>query len=306
MKKLFLAVLALMLLAGCSARKEDGYTERPSYNYDYYPEQSVSDGGSGNGAAYLIGESENSAAHKEEKLVYTSGITIESKEYDKLLQEVSELIDKYEGFRQTIDESDNERRVANLVIRIPSKNFDAFIEGLKAGSGNILNIKINVDNITQQYNDNEIRIQTLETQYQRLLELLKEAGDLSDVIELEDRISQVEYDLMRYNNNKNTMDAQVAYSTITMSLREVITYSTTKIPFFQRIKDAFAGSWEDFKEGFENFVIDLIYALPRLLIFAAVVFILWKPAKKWISSYKAKKEEKRQQKLLAKEQKENK
>jgi len=73
------------------------------------------------------------------------------------------------------------------------------------------------------------------------------------------------------------MNSKVAYSTIRITIREAVVSSEVKISFFQRLADAFKGSWNSFVRNLEDFTVDVIYALPGLAIAAALFFLLRKP-----------------------------
>lgn len=293
MKKIFILIMAVLLLVGCSSHKEAAYKD--SYdggsNYDdyyYAPTIDTKDIGTSvdyipeSAESYYAGDEEISRNDKpvnqnEQKLVYTSKMTLETKQYDDLIKEVTALVAKYEGFNEYIREMTDSRRTTTMTVRIPSAHFDEFIEELRNGSGSVADISINVDNITEYYNNTALRIQTLETQHKRLLELLKDADELEQIILLEDRLSEVEYELEMYNNQLNGMDSRVSYSTISIVIREVVIYTEVRSTFLQRLADAFRGSWDNFTESLGDFVIDVIYALPGLIILAAVLFLFRKP-----------------------------
>ena len=273
MKRLITAVLCLLLLVGCG-HKSSG-SDRV---YDYDPSYSVSEEGYGlnvNEDYNVIKKTNSSVTSREEKLVYRSSVTLETKDYTSLLDELNEIIRKYNGVTQTMRESNTARRTFSLTVRIPSAHFDEFIQSLRKSSGSMTDIYTSVDNITKQYNDNDLRIKALETQHERLLQLLTDAKDLNDIILIENRLSDVETELTRLESYKNSMDSDVAYSTIDLTVYEVQTYSETS--FLQRLINAFSGSISNFVGNMEDIVIGAVYLLPNLVLVVAAYFLLRKP-----------------------------
>jgi hypothetical protein len=274
MKRLFTIFLCIVLLAGCSQRKRDGYEPYDdSYIGNYY----VSDGGDYS----ILEESQSMKANSrspqlsDEKLIYRSSVSLETKDYAALTDELEELMRKYGAITQSMSESGGTGRTFHLTVRVPAQHFDEFVQGLRDSSGSVINISTNVDNITEQYNNNDIRIRALETQHTRLLQLLENAKDLSDIIQIEERLSEVEIELTQLQTYKNRMDADVTYSTIELTIREVQTYSETS--FWQKLVNAFNGSRSNFVRSIEDFVIDVIYMRPHLLVWIAVILLLKKP-----------------------------
>ena len=274
MKKIITCLLVLLLIVGCSSRKSSG-------GDSYYAPASDS------GVAYegydpqhynLNGSENKKEEMSDEKLVYTGSMTLETRDYEKFSEELNAVINKHQGLIQAMREQTNSYgygRSLVLTLRIPAASFNDFINDLRNGSGSIRDVNTYVDNITQSYNSNEIEIEALKTQHTRLLELLSEAKDLSDIIVLEERISNLEMRLTQLETYKNQMDADVAYSTITLMVNEVKAYSETS--FWQRLVNAFGGSFNSFLNRCEDFIIDVIYALPVLIMLAVAFFIFRKP-----------------------------
>ena len=73
------------------------------------------------------------------------------------------------------------------------------------------------------------------------------------------------------------MDTDVKYSTVNLSLVEVVRYTDTpKTPltFGERITDAFADSWANFIELIQGLIIGLIYLLPLILAVGIIAVIV--------------------------------
>ncbi|MBR2802808.1 MAG: DUF4349 domain-containing protein [Erysipelotrichaceae bacterium] len=285
MKKLLPILLIFFVLCGCSA----GSAAASSAAY-YISDMKEDYAAEAAGASYSNGfpvVEENS----DEKLVYTGSVRLETREYETFSKELSSLIRDYEGIIQSMNEngSSGSRRYLNLTVRIPAQRFDDFLEALRSSSASVSGISTYVDNITRQYSDNELRIEALNVQHERLLQLLTEAQDLSDVILLEERLSDVESELNILQSYKHSMDEDVTYSTITISVSEVVIYSQSS--FSQRIAEAFNGSLDNFLSGMEDLLIGFIYFLPFLVILIAVFFLLRKPLKKVLARFHRPKSE---------------
>ena len=280
MKKILEILMCLLLISGCSGGKKSEDYYEPGINpapSNYAPDYEK-DGG------YDTGEP------GEEKLVYTGSVFLETKDYDKTSAELTDLTRQYKAVTQSTDESSggSGRRTLYLVLRVPAEHFDDFLNALRSSSGSVQEISTNVDNITEAYNNNELEIAALNTQHARLLELLETASTLEDIILLEQRLSEVELRLTKLNQYKNHMDADVRYSTITLTLREVQTYSETS--FVQRLGNAFSGSWSTFLDNTESFIVWLIYALPLIVILVILALVLRKPVTNLWRKRKNKKE----------------
>ena len=65
----------------------------------------------------------------------------------------------------------------------------------------------------------------------------------------------------------------MSFSTVTVTLDEVRDYvevPTAKITFGERIVKTFKQSWKNFAEGFQNFTVWFIGAIPTFLVLAVI------------------------------------
>lgn len=209
------------------------------------------------------------------KIIYTADVSIETEQFDDAISTIRGLLDTAGGYVSSTSQwgssSDGSRR-GSYTCRVPSDHYREFISGL-SGAGNVYSLNEYTDDITTQYVDVQARLDSLEVQKERLEELAAEAEDIEVLLSIEDKLSDVLYQIESYTAQMRTYDNQVDYSTVTIDLREVskVSEGTT---FGTRIRAAFSGSWENFVGGVQRFVIWFIYALPGLIILAVIVLIV--------------------------------
>ena len=290
MKKLLIIVLCLLAITGCSLNKsiecrDEG--DRTAYEYSDNNSKPVSLSSNSYDYDGIVIQT------SEEKYVYTGYIGFETTEYEEFISEFNGILEQYNGITQTYEETSSSGKGGRrmfFTVRVPSENFDKFINDLRSSKGSVVRISTESDNITKQYNSNAIRIEALEAQHKRLMELMENADDLSQIILLEQRLSELEIELTELFNYKNSMDADVAYSTINVQIDEVVTYTETN-SFWQRIKNAVSGSVIRFVEGIQGFVIDVIYFLPTLAVIVVLYFVLRKPVRNLFNRLVSRKKE---------------
>ena len=180
------------------------------------------------------------AAPSADKLVYTADLTVETKEYAKTMDSLSGFIKSYGGIIESQHETDNDpdwyrssyhknagTLTCNIRVRVPSAKFNDFLSA--TGSlGKVISKNMNVENISTRYNDNEATIKALESQQESLLAMLKNATSISDMLEIQERLTRVETELNQAKTNRGTMDSQVAYSTIDITVREVAEFTNDR------------------------------------------------------------------------------
>lgn len=144
---------------------------------------------------------------------------------------------------------------------------------------NVVSRSTDVADVTESYTDTEARLKTLRLQEERLLEILSKATELSDVLELESRLSDVRYQIESYEATLRSYDSRVSYSTLHITLQEVVEYSVINDPpqtLGQRLSDGFKDSMRLVKNSAENALVWLVTYLPLVLLWAVILaVVIW-------------------------------
>ena len=228
----------------------------------------------------------------ERKLIRNVSMNLETREFDALTKSISDAVTFFGGYMEQSDVSGNslywsdERssRCSNLTARIPENKLDAFLTEV-SGQGNVTYKNESVQDVTLQYTDITSRKKTLQMEQDRLWELLGKAESIDAVIALEARLSEVRYQLESIESQLRTLDNQIVYSTVYLSIQEVQVLTSTDpdtIPV--RIQKGLSRSFNTLKISSVDFLVWFISSLPILAVFAVLVFIaviiLKKPLKR--------------------------
>lgn len=232
------------------------------------------------------------AAPVERKLIRNVSMHLETREFDALTKSISDAVTFFGGYMEQSDVSGNslywsdERssRCSNLTARIPENKLDAFLTEV-SGQGNVTYKNESVQDVTLQYTDITSRKKTLQMEQDRLWELLEKAESIDAVIALEARLSEVRYQLESIESQLRTLDNQIVYSTVYLSIQEVqVLTSTDPDTISVRIQKGLSRSFNTLKISSVDFLVWFISSLPILAVFAVLVFIaviiLKKPLKR--------------------------
>ena len=216
------------------------------------------------------------------KIIYTARLTLESQEFDKCFAEAEKIVNELGGYfedQSVYDQGASSRR-ASMTIRVPKDQFQNTLERLK-GIAHVTFVNQSAANVSKDYYDIQTRLDTAKTKLERLQGLLKDAVDMADIIEIENAISDVEWEIDYYTGSLKDYDALIDYSTITLELDEVqeLTDTTPEpVSFGARLKNAFVDGFDAIGDGLvgfvEWFVGNIVWlALITLAIIAAVKVI---------------------------------
>lgn len=226
----------------------------------------------------------------EEKLVYYCNLEIETLDYPATMTSIKETITRYGGIIQSERESDsghdwyyeNYRKTSGtmrnyLEVRVPSKDYNNFLAELD-GVGKVISKSTSVDNISQQYYDTTAQIEALRIQEKNLLEMLEKCETIEDMITVEQRLSEVQYELNNLQTTRRYMDMDVAYSYVNIGVTEVMEYRQDREPvrrntFVDRLKNTFLSTGRGFLSFLEGLLFLVIRLSPYILIIAVICFV---------------------------------
>ena len=236
-------------------------------------EDSIADGMSGGTAEVPMPENR--------KLIRTVTMEAETETMDTLIAALEEKIAQLQGYVE-MRESHNgnmgnlrRSRYLDMTIRIPADKLEEFLTHV-GNSAHIVSTSETVDDITLTYVATESHMNALKAEEERLLELMKQAKDMSDLLKIEQRLTEVRYDLERITSQLLVYDNQVEYGTVELSVAEVREYTEVTEPetVWQRITTGFGDSLESLGEFFVNLFVFVIVALPYLLVIGVVTVVV--------------------------------
>lgn len=282
-KRLFAILLALTMLAGILTGCGSGSSAKSeaAYGGAYYeaPAAMAED------AAYEYEVAETTSSNagsttqlpQNRKWVITMDIDAETEDLDEAMAAVNAQISKLNGYvenQRVNNGSGSSRRYRNvsMTVRIPADKVDDFVQELNSCT-NVLSNNRTVKDITLAYTDTEGRIKALKTEEDRLLELMAQAEDMSDLLTIERRLTEVRYDLESYSSRLRVYDNQVDYATIDLYISQVEQYTPVeKEGFLPRITKGFKQSLKDLTEGLVDFTAWLIIDLPYLVMWGLIIW----------------------------------
>lgn len=331
-----LAVMMLLSLCACGSRNYSKQTStvsgsavNSSYSYDvadYAMEEAmVADGDMGYGFSAVpmaaAGSTNTTAARGTEseapsenpdKIIYSADVTVETTAFDETIGKVSALVEQFGGWIEASSVSGSNyyqkargtasTRDASFTLRIPSGRFQELMDSL-SGLGNIPYSHIYTENVTAQYYDVQAHLKAYQTQETRLLEMMELAETVEDVITIEDRLTELRYQIESLQSRLNNWDRRVSYSTIALSVKEVREYTPEEKvnpSFGEELAQALKDGLENAGQFLKDLLVLVVEALPVLLLLIPIVWLVIWLLRRIIRRIAAKAAAKREAKRAAK------
>jgi len=286
MKKVLSLFLLLLLAFGCQKKDAAAPADEVVYMKSNYGDaDAVVDSTASAAVEYNVSlpakEDKNDAGSEEiitPKIIKNGDLRFETDDLAKTYDRIQELLKKYKANVQNDSESKNYNAISrDLTIRIPSQNFDAFIQSVSSGVPYFDTKDISSEDVTEEYIDVASRIKTKKALELRYLELLKKANKVSEMMEVEKQLSEIREEIEAKEGRLKYLKNRVALSTVNLSFYKTLAHeSGATVSYGTKI-------WNAIKSGFNgisSFFIWLIGVWPFIAILVALIYLIRKRFKK--------------------------
>lgn len=159
----------------------------------------------------------------------------------------------------------------NLIVKVPSQNFDRFISDVSKGVSYFEVKNISAEDVTEQYIDLTSRLKTKKKLEERYLEILKKANKVSEILEIEEQISAIREEIEAKEGQLKYLESRVSESTITIEFYKTIAEKEgVKISYGSKL-------WNAVKSGFytlSDLLISLLSAWPFVILFVVFAYFI--------------------------------
>jgi hypothetical protein len=234
------------------------------------------------------------------KIIRTADLKLKVENVNKSSSKISNLVDMNGGYvssqnlssdknyYQSINSNDDfeirefEIVTSNVIyVRVPSKNFHNVLKSIKGIALSEDYIKINTQDVSEEYVDLETRLKTKKEVEARYIEILRsKAKTLSDILTAEDKIRVIREEIEAVEGRLNFLNNKVNLSTIQIEIYQdtyytqeqvkINTYEATDWNFGEKVIKSISSGWN----GILWFVVGILYFWPFLLIGGIVFFIV--------------------------------
>jgi hypothetical protein len=218
------------------------------------------------------------------KIIRDGNMEIRVNNVDHGKATVDTLLKKYKAYYS--NESRNNTDYAkgySLTIRVPADNFDALIEAIEKGGGEVVYKNITSRDVTEEFIDLETRLSNKMAYLERYGQLLKQAKSVKDILEIEEKTRVIEEEIESTQGRLKYLNSQVDYSTLILQISKKNDYNVyshnNQGSFFDRLWMSLVKGWF----GLVSFVFFVIRIWPFWLIAGTLYYFIrkfWKRKKR--------------------------
>lgn len=214
----------------------------------------------------------------EAKIIKSGNLRYQTDDLEKTYAQIKDAVKKYKALIKNDSQYNDEDGISRRInIRIPNENFDSFIADISKGV-NYFDLKsISSDDVTEEYIDVASRIKTKKVLEERYYELLKKASKVSEMLEIEKKLSEIREEIEAKEGRLRYLQNKVSMSTLDVNFyKPVAQGQKATVSYGGRIGNAFVSGFN----GISNFFIGVLGIWPVIVTLVVLILLIRKRLKR--------------------------
>jgi len=206
------------------------------------------------------------------KIVKEGEISFETKSIPETRKAIYNSLQKLGGYIAEENETNDSsiaRKMYVLKARVPEKNFEEFLNGVSSNAARIDAKNIRAKDVTAEFIDFTTQLTNKKKLEDRYVELLKKGSKMSDLLEIEDKITEIQTDIDGTQGQLNYLAKQVEYSSLDITFYTKPVTRNNEPTFGVKVVSALSDGWDIFGAIF----LGCLAAWPIWVIAATAYFI---------------------------------
>jgi hypothetical protein len=207
------------------------------------------------------------------QLIKKAELSLVVQSIDQSLQAIAQITRQQQGdifgLQDSKPQRNSDRHTASMQIQVPQAQLEATLAALEK-LGTVQSRSLTVEDVSNQLVDFQARLRNLRRSEEMLLKIMERSGSMSEVLQVSQELSNIRQSIEQIDAQLKNLQAQVAYSTISLTIAEPIAAAPPlQTPVGLRIQETWGQathSMGEFTIGLLNFSIWLFVYSPYLLL----------------------------------------
>ncbi|MCY7349870.1 MAG: DUF4349 domain-containing protein [Cytophagaceae bacterium] len=216
----------------------------------------------------------------QRKIVRNANLRFRVRDFQKTGEHIELAIKRVGGLIVSTNESKQDASLQNeMVIRVNAARLDTFLAIILKESIFTESKSITAEDVTRRYADVEARIRSKKATEEKYLQLLKQAKNVKDVLEVEQQLAQMREDIEAQEAVFRELKNDVAQSTVQLTYYQQTEASLNpEAPFYVKI-------WDNLSDGLGllgSVFLGLFYFLPLFVLLGLFGWLIvrWRRGRK--------------------------
>ncbi len=261
--RLFILLFLYIIPLACSTSSSD--TSEPEVNYSDMEAVSIEEVHKGSSSVPISNED------LDQRLIKESFLRFETQDLDKTYNEIIRYVKQNNGFIQDDNSNKSYNRISrNLIIRIPTDNFQKTIDSISSHVVFFDTKRISSKDVTEEFIDLEARLKAKQTLEKRYLELLLKAKNVKEILEIERELSNIREEIEAKQGRLKYLQNKVSLSTLNVEFYKTTSESGVTVSYGTKM-------WNAMKSGFNGlsfFFLGILHIWPFILMLIIMFFVI--------------------------------
>ncbi|OIV42412.1 DUF4349 domain-containing protein [Flavobacterium johnsoniae] len=272
MRYIFFLYVVFLILSGCN-KADANYEDMAISAIKVTPPPPPAAG-----ASYKDEDKNDAPPEIPQKIIKQASLRFESNDLETSFNQIKNAVIANKG--KIINDSegkDYQTIYRSLTVKVPSENFDSFLNSVSKGVSYFERKEISAEDVTEQYIDLTTRLKNKRKLEERYLQILQKATKISEILEIEKQISIIREEIEAKEGQLKYLESRVSESTFTIEF-----YKT--LPQQEAVQSSYGSKiWTAIKSGFfclSSFFISIISIWPFIIIFCVLAYFIRKRFKR--------------------------
>jgi hypothetical protein len=157
----------------------------------------------------------------ERMIIRTGSMTLVVEDVAAAIEQITRLSATYEGYVVSSNSwQDRNRMVGNIAIRVAAGHFDDAIRALRDMAEEVKSESTSGQDVTEEYVDLSAKLRNLEAAEAQLLKLMEQAGEVSDILEVQRELVETRGDIEQTKGRMQYLEQSSSMSYLEITLEQ--------------------------------------------------------------------------------------
>lgn len=265
MKSISLLIFSLIL--ACSQSNNDsyyaeeavGYADKPVLHYEVTNEEIQLDAQNTSSESFA----------QEQKIIKTGTLRFAVNDLDKTHAHIKSLAQQYKGILQNDRSGKSYNQIyRDMTLRVPSEHFQAVMDSIGKGVAYFDQNDVTQQDVSEEFVDLQARLKAKRELESRYLELLKQAKNVTEMLEIERELSKIREEIEAREGRLQFLQNRVSYSTINIYFYKTTSDTGITTSYGSKMWNALKSGWN----GISLFFLGLLHIWPLFVILFLLFF----------------------------------
>jgi hypothetical protein len=192
----------------------------------------------------------NVQTDRQSLIIKTANYRFQVDNVEKSTKNIERLVSQHQAFMGDMNLVTTSSSITNsMIIRVPSKNFEALLEDLGKESIFTNFKRITAQDITEEFLDIETRLQTKKEVRDRYVDILRnKAKTVEEVLKAEEQIRILQEEIESREGRLKYLQNRASLSTINLEIYQKVDYKETpdtyEKPYIVKAKQGLSNGWK--------------------------------------------------------------